>query len=77
MASRIVIQHLSGTKANQIEQFPVEGLVEFSMGRDPSCNMAFDSQHDDAVSRKHAVIRIKMAITSSWSILEAERYARE
>lgn len=59
MASRIVIQHLSGAKANQIEQFPVEGLVELSMGRDPSCNMAFDSQRDDSVSRKHAIIRIE------------------
>ena len=59
MASRIVIQHLSGAKANQIEQFAVEGLVEFSMGRDPSCSMAFDSQRDDAVSRRHAVIRIE------------------
>lgn len=59
MASRIVIQHLSGAKANQIEQFPVEGLVELSMGRDPSCSMAFDSQRDDSVSRKHATIRIE------------------
>jgi serine protease Do len=59
MASRIVIQHVSGAKANQIEQFPVEGLVELSMGRDPSCSMAFDSQRDDSVSRKHAVIRIE------------------
>lgn len=57
--ARIVIQHLSGAKANQIEQFPVEGLVELSMGRDPSCSMAFDSQRDDSVSRKHAVIRIE------------------
>jgi serine protease Do len=59
MASRVVIQHLSGAKANQIEQFPLEGLVELTMGRDPSCNMAFDAQRDDAVSRKHAVIRIE------------------
>src|SRR3977135_1124581 len=35
MASRVVIQHLSGAKANQIEQFPLEGLVELTMGRDP------------------------------------------
>lgn len=59
MASRIVIQHLSGAKANQIEQFPVDGLVEFSMGRDPTSSMAFDSPRDDAVSRRHAVIRVE------------------
>ena len=59
MASRVIIQHISGAKANQIEQFPVEGLVELSMGRDPSCSMVFDAQRDDAVSRRHAVIRIE------------------
>jgi serine protease Do len=59
MASRIVIQHLSGAKANQIEQFSVDGLVELSIGRDPSCNVVLDSPRDEYVSRRHAVIRIE------------------
>jgi hypothetical protein len=56
---RIVIRHLSGSKTNQIEQFDLDGLSEITLGRDPSSRVAYDLQRDDAVSRKHAVIRIK------------------
>jgi len=58
-ATRIVIRHLSGSKSNQIEQFDLDGLGEITLGRDPSSKIVYDVQRDDAVSRKHAVIRIK------------------
>jgi len=58
-ATRIVIRHLSGSKTNQIEQFDLDGLSEITLGRDPSSKIVYDLQRDDAVSRKHAVIRIK------------------
>jgi serine protease Do len=57
--TQIVIRHLSGSKTNQIEQFNLEGLSEITLGRDPGNRIMFDVQRDDAVSRKHAVIRIK------------------
>ena len=55
---RIVIRHLSGSKANQIEQLPVGDEREFTIGRDPTSKIAFDPVGDSVVSRKHAVIRI-------------------
>jgi S1-C subfamily serine protease/pSer/pThr/pTyr-binding forkhead associated (FHA) protein len=55
---RIVIRHLSGSKANQIEQLPVGDVREFTIGRDPASQIAFDPVGDSVVSRKHAVIRI-------------------
>ena len=58
-ATQIVIRHLSGSKTNQIEQFNLEGLSEITLGRDPGNRIMYDVQRDDAVSRKHAVIRIK------------------
>src|SRR5271154_875931 len=58
-ATQIVIRHLSGSKTNQIEQFNLEGLSEITLGRDPTNRIAYDVGRDDAVSRKHAVIRIK------------------
>jgi serine protease Do len=58
-ATQVVIRHLSGSKINQIEQFNLEGLTEITLGRDPSSRIAYDLQRDDAVSRKHAVIRVK------------------
>jgi serine protease Do len=56
---RIVIRHLSGSKANQIEQAPIGADREISIGRDPSSKIAFDPVGDSVVSRKHAVIRIE------------------
>jgi serine protease Do len=58
-ATRIVIRHLSGSKANQIEQFDLDGLQELTFGRDPGNKVAYDLQRDDAVSRRHAAIRIR------------------
>src|SRR5271169_5922323 len=58
-ATQIIIRHQSGSKTNQIEQFNLEGLSEISLGRDPTNTISFDPQRDDAVSRKHAVIRVK------------------
>ena len=55
---RIVIRHVSGSKANQIEQIPFVDLTEITIGRDPSSNISFDSPRDDIVSRRHAVIRV-------------------
>ena len=55
---RIVIRHLSGSKANQIDQFDLAGLQEITLGRDPKSTVAYDMQRDDEVSRKHAVIRV-------------------
>jgi len=57
--TQVVIRHLSGSKINQIEQFNLEGLSEITLGRDPGSRIAYDLQRDDAVSRKHAVIRVK------------------
>ena len=59
MASRIVIRHITGVKANQIDQIDLEGLVELTIGRDPTCNVVFELLRDDYVSRRHAAIRIE------------------
>ncbi len=56
---RVVIRHLSGSKANQIEQLPVGDLRELTIGRDPTSKIAFDPVNDGVVSRQHAVIRIE------------------
>jgi serine protease Do len=57
-AARILIQHLSGSKVNKIEQFALDGLTEITIGRDPASTINLDAQRDDAVSRRHAIITI-------------------
>jgi serine protease Do len=55
---QIVIRHVSGSKANQIEHISLADVNEITIGRDPKSNIAFASPRDDIASRRHAVIRV-------------------
>ena len=55
---KIVIRHISGSKANQIEEFNLDGRSEIRFGRDPSCDIVYGASRDDVVSCNHAVIAI-------------------
>ncbi|TDH62155.1 FHA domain-containing protein [Dankookia rubra] len=70
MSTRILIKHQTGSKSNQIEQFPLETTSELTLGRDPTCSIAYDAQRDDAVSRRHAVIRITQGDRPSFRIAD-------
>ena len=59
MDARIVIQHLHGSRTNQVEHFPLGDPPELTIGRDPASTIIFDPQRDDAVSRNHAVIKVQ------------------
>ena len=53
---RIVLKHLSGSKANQVEEFPLSHVKELVLGRDPSSTVRYDPDRDDLVGRQHAKI---------------------
>ncbi|MDQ5843996.1 MAG: trypsin-like peptidase domain-containing protein [Acidobacteriota bacterium] len=53
---RIVVRHLSGSKANQVEEFPLNHFSEIILGRDPSSTVKYDPDRDDLVGRQHAKI---------------------
>ena len=53
---RIVLRHLSGSKANQVEEFPLAHFQELTIGRDPSATVKYDPDRDDLVGRQHAKI---------------------
>src|SRR5258706_15308049 len=53
---RIVLRHLSGSKANQVEEFPLAHFKELIFGRDPSASVKYDPNRDDLVGRQHAKI---------------------
>ena len=52
--ARIVLRHLSGSKANQVEEFPLAHFRELVFGRDPSASVRYDPNIDDLVGRQHA-----------------------
>lgn len=53
---RIVLRHLSGSKANQVEEFPLRHFSELIIGRDPSSTVKYDPDRDDLVGRQHAKV---------------------
>ena len=53
---RIILKHISGSKANHVEEFPISLYPEIIIGRDPSCTVKYDAGKDDLVGRQHAKI---------------------
>lgn len=52
----MIIKHLSGSKANQVEEFALKHHDEIVLGRDTSATVKYDPDRDDLVGRQHAKI---------------------
>jgi serine protease Do len=50
---RFVIRHLTGTKANQVEEFDYKKYTELTFGRGIGNDLRFDPELDSTVSREH------------------------
>jgi len=57
--TKIVLRHVSGSRVNQIEEFPLAHLNELEIGRDAACRVRYDPDRDDLVGRHHAKISIE------------------
>ena len=53
---RILIRHLSGARAGQVDEFPAAETNEILVGRDPEASGRFDPSREDLVSRQHVKI---------------------
>lgn len=56
LVNRYVIRHLTGTKANQVEEFDYKKYTELTFGRAATNVVRFDPERDAAVSREHGKI---------------------
>lgn len=63
---RIVLKHISGSKANQVEEFPLNLFSELIIGRDTSATVKYDPNRDDLVGRQHAKIAVDPANNSQF-----------
>ncbi len=52
----MVIKHTSGSKANQVEEFPLSHHSELILGREVGSTVQYDPDRDDLVGRQHAKI---------------------
>lgn len=55
---RMIIKHLTGSKANQIEEFALKHHNNLIFGRDNSATVKYDPDRDDLVGREHAKIEL-------------------
>lgn len=55
--NKILIRHLSGSRANQVDQFP-GSPTEIVFGREPGVTVHYDENRDDLVSRQHVKITV-------------------
>ena len=53
---RILIRHLSGARAGELDEFPAAEISEILVGRDPDAEVRFDPSREDLVSRHHVRI---------------------
>ena len=53
---RMLIKHLSGSKANQVEEFSLKHHNELIFGREAGVTVKYDPDRDDLVGRQHAKI---------------------
>jgi serine protease Do len=67
---RMILRHLSGSKADQVDELPLNGTGEVILGRDPSATVKYDPQRDDLVSRQHAKLVRDPADPTQFSIVD-------
>jgi len=53
---RMILKHLTGSKAGQEEKFDLSRFAELTIGRNPSSIIRYDAEADDLVSGQHAKI---------------------
>lgn len=55
---RMIIKHLTGSKANQVEEFAIRHHSSLIFGRESTATVKYDADRDDSVGREHARIDI-------------------
>lgn len=58
MEQKVVIRYVSGTKGSAVEEISISGRKELIAGRGPHCDIRYDLDSDDLVSRRHMKIEI-------------------
>ena len=59
MEPRIILRFRNASKAGTSQELPVDKFQNITIGRDPNCEVAFDPDRDDLVSRAHTKISVE------------------
>ena len=66
---RIVLNHLSGSKAGQADEIPLRDINEISVGRDPACTISF-SETDSMAGRQHLRLARNLATPDQFLVTD-------
>lgn len=69
---RMIIKHLSGSKANQVEEFALKHHSELVFGRETTSTVQYDPERDDLVGRRHAKIAKDAADPNGFTIIDLQ-----
>ena len=72
MDPKVILRFVNSSKAGTTAEFPVKQFRNINIGRDTSCEVAFDADRDDLVSRIHAKITIEAGTPPSYTIADCE-----
>jgi pSer/pThr/pTyr-binding forkhead associated (FHA) protein len=61
--TRIVVDHLAGSRRGQRQEFAADARVRF--GRHPECEVSFDPHRDIDASSRHAELRVAQGASES------------
>jgi serine protease Do len=72
MDPKVILRFRNASKAGTAAEFPVKQYRSITIGRDNSCEVAYDSDRDDLVSRLHAKITIEAGNPPAYVISDFE-----
>ncbi|MFL6375493.1 MAG: FHA domain-containing protein, partial [Pyrinomonadaceae bacterium] len=67
---RMLIKHLTGSKANQVEEFSLKHHNDLIFGREAGVTVKYDPDRDDLVGRQHAKISRDPADPNSFQLTD-------
>src|SRR5215211_5911625 len=67
---RVILRHLSGSKAGRADKLELNHPIEITIGRNPSSHIAYDPDKDDLVSTNHANIAWDEASPSVFTLTD-------
>ena len=59
MSRKIILRFRNSSKAGTCQEIPVDKFPNVTIGRDPKCEVAFDPEKDELVSRAHTKICLR------------------
>jgi len=70
MERKITLTFRSGDRKGMAQEFPVEGQAGIRLGREAICEVCFDAERDDIVSRLHCRIDVETADPPSFTLTD-------